>query len=536
MKKRKRSKQNKQFIDLIKDSDYEIIYLEEIHKRRYHNKRYLRHMKFRIQKKIINGEDVSIKEEVFYLSMSYEKTIEDLSDIKYLYRKDGDVFYEFFHNSKKEFLLEVFKKSIKSKTLKELLKRRHLTTEEMPKGYRNQLKFLLAKINDEPFGLTKRKIEHEHLKKFDIHNIRIELCGIDIPNELVRIIFSYLPKTRKVLDAVGPINENFYLMMLSQFDEVIITDDNLYNIPFVVLSGCRKITLRVKILIKYDFLYIRNHTTNMKHLRLDTNSDKKEELILRNMGTFKKKKCFVTHLDVNMISNIKTLNLYPQLKSLTLRKSHSTLYEVLQKYQNIKEFTYLGKTQLFWNSVNLRGLEKFSFNVDAMNSEDFKNYSCFYGIKELNIIFPEFYGKYYYKKDKTKLRAGTKDFNYIYNIFVLTTVIGIQDIGFHVNYGPYENDFTRKFLGLVMTYMDQYEYGLKNIRISFCQNLPYDKNKEEISNRLYNHKKKMAKQDKDYLCGIKKKVNKMSTYNLKRITTKKWTNNRIKHSFFLCKK
>lgn len=85
----------------------------------------------------------------------------------------------------------------------------------------------------------KRYNEEEHIKKMAYNSVIIML-NKEIPSEVILHIFSFCKKDRLFLNAVGLVNEKFYLAALKSWDILLITPNtNLQVIPRLVFGNTR---------------------------------------------------------------------------------------------------------------------------------------------------------------------------------------------------------------------------------------------------------------------------------------------------------
>lgn len=98
-------------------------------------------------------------------------------------------------------------------------------------------KYIIKKILEGDTCYDKRTNEIENLNTINDNQEPLFLCGQPIPLEIVRHICSFIKKDKETLDKIGIMSEILYISMLLTWDEIKITDYNIYNIPIFVLSN-----------------------------------------------------------------------------------------------------------------------------------------------------------------------------------------------------------------------------------------------------------------------------------------------------------
>lgn len=113
---------------------------------------------------------------------------------------------------------------------------------------------LLAKLLSLKTDVEKRKME----KKLLLTNKRLffEIRNILIPEDIMKKIFSYIPRTLKWLNMVGTVCETFYLLFLKNWSFIKITSKNLYKIPILVLRNVESVRIYPKSILKKEYKYL----------------------------------------------------------------------------------------------------------------------------------------------------------------------------------------------------------------------------------------------------------------------------------------
>ena len=121
---------------------------------------------------------------------------------------------------------------------------------KQPKLKNEYKRWLYNAIFDKVPTQIKRGYERENLQRIgnDLDNMFFRFVTPNgkehvLPCDVVNIIVSYLPKTRELLDSVGTLTTNWYLMCLKNWDTV---SSMVLNVPLLVLRECK--TLYAKLI------------------------------------------------------------------------------------------------------------------------------------------------------------------------------------------------------------------------------------------------------------------------------------------------
>lgn len=182
------------------------------------------------------------------------------------------------------------------------------------------------------FGLTsiqkKRDLELEYIKTNNVNNFFFSLCKFTLPQEIISIILSYMKNDLELLDNVGCLNTDWYLILLKNWNIIKIKETTLESIPILVLRNVEKIIVYST---RHNWLiskqnYLLNNVFNLSTLILD--------------GFGKKNILEMFSRNVSVCSKITKISIFFQYRRYFDRtKPKFNYYSVLPKFKNL---CYLG--------------------------------------------------------------------------------------------------------------------------------------------------------------------------------------------------
>ncbi len=151
----------------------------------------------------------------------------------------------------------LIKSVIKKKDIGNLVKPYLLEGEKPPGLYERQIDFIITKARGRQTNNYKRFCERSNLKniKQDDRQTFTSICNVNIPFDIMMVIFGYIGKNMKNLNNISLINSHFYIMFLKSWNALFITKKNLLSIPTVVLNSSRKILLCGNFFVD-DYVYM----------------------------------------------------------------------------------------------------------------------------------------------------------------------------------------------------------------------------------------------------------------------------------------
>lgn len=200
------------------------------------------------QKKIID----------FFLPYGNEET--SLSPTEH--RKEFLHFLEYFSNPQLNKLFQSFKKP-EEKNLE--LKNRRLLKE-----------WTYTRLFDLKSSFEKRKLEKLNFAKLDHTDYFYKLGRnskkteeLFVPLDIMKLIISFMTIGKEFLDTFGLVNEKFYLLALSSFEEFLITEKNVDLIPVPVFRNLKMISIDVsRKLYSKDIRRMFQETKELKVLQI----------------------------------------------------------------------------------------------------------------------------------------------------------------------------------------------------------------------------------------------------------------------------
>lgn len=259
--------------------------------------------------------------------------------------------------------------------------------EKMPKLKEYLTEMLKCKLFNLETSLSKRKIESKNIKNIEWMTITIN--NVNIPEEIILLVFSYIDKDKKFFDNIGAVNEQFYLLSLKSVQTWIITHKNVFSIPILVLNSIKKIIFKIPQQIYMNKLaYVYKNVKSASHIYLI-----KDKIFNRNYGC-KSERCFFNRSNLPLV-NCTKLYIYNICGCVIKRKQFPnvtnfgfvvyhipglSLHKEL-KMNNKKDLELHKETREF-----LTGLKKISFGRRA----SFENANLWYRI-EMCRRLPKFF-------------------------------------------------------------------------------------------------------------------------------------------------
>ncbi len=336
-----------------------------------------------IATKETNNIPLNIKEEVYLLLINNEHDFTlAIKQRKTNFNTETEFFQLIFSRIKPHFLRD----SIRAKVVLELLERRY-PKNSIPPGYINRLGFLIKKLNDEEHGFSKRSFEKTQIQDLDIDDLRLTLCGYDIPSELVRVIFIYIPKNLESLNSIGVLSEKLYLIMLTSFRHITISKKcSMYDIPVLVLQSCRKITYTGKA-VRAEYVHFHDNTKYLEKLKLL--SSKEGSVISCITSSTEKTKPSCIKLTMYRMLGVHALaSRLPNLQRLVIGR-YCGNGNCLCKLKSLRKLSYDGTIYNAAFILDLRKmvwLEELSFSYISVHMDELANLIRLKQLKYVKLI------------------------------------------------------------------------------------------------------------------------------------------------------
>jgi len=295
-------------------------------------------------------------------------------------------YYNSKHRTKSEDIRKMIRRNFKKSNLKTLLESHF---DDIPKEYDRQIDYLFYKLARVPTDIEKRQLEKENIEK-DIRSKKwVEMCKIDVPDDLIEIFFSYLDH-KQFICTVGLVCEQFYLLFLKTWDRLIITNRNIYKIPTLAIWNAKIICFETHGILKSSFEYFIDNSLSVKELYLFGDKSylffvyiEKKKVIKKTITKITISKAGITRFwfKKDIFPNLKkalfskfggfwnitrehTL-LIEQITSLGIHQTNS--FEFLRKFKNLKTLkfycpVFFSKNQNILYFRELKNLDKIEFN------------------------------------------------------------------------------------------------------------------------------------------------------------------------------
>lgn len=155
----------------------------------------------------------------------------------------------------------------------------HLRKEEkMPRLNKYIKELIYCKLLNKRTTTSKRRIEQNFIKNYTNSMISLDYRGIEIPEDIMLLILSYIPKNKIYFDKIGCISECFYLLMLKSVEYIRINNKNVKTVPILVLQSVNSIEIDYFGLFKKDIIYLIQNIKRVRGIRIVTsNEDSKRE-------------------------------------------------------------------------------------------------------------------------------------------------------------------------------------------------------------------------------------------------------------------
>lgn len=114
---------------------------------------------------------------------------------------------------------------------------------------------------------TKRKLESRNIQNYYNFTYFIEILGYTLNQDVIPLILSYVPRSRKTLDSVGLTNSIFYVELLKGWNYFTITRTNFRKIPLLVLRYCKTLKLRCNF-SKKEYEYLIKNNVGKKSMKI----------------------------------------------------------------------------------------------------------------------------------------------------------------------------------------------------------------------------------------------------------------------------
>ncbi len=255
-----------------------------------------------------------------------------------------------------------------------------------------------------PTPFQKRTIELENIKNVpQMENIWFTLNNVNIPNDIMKIIFSFIPHYNNygLTGIICCLNSNFYYGFLNTFDILNVNCRNIKDIPLLVLKTTKELVFRDPF-NQISIRSLKNMFSNLKNATKFTfllkNTDKFIKII--NSGKIKPIiKCTCLNISPYYLLNFKNksgsrrhcfefpkMKYFPNLKQMILNPSGNTIYyfgKALMNNLNKINKKSVKVKYLYISSTNkIKNAYKYSYNE---NSNFVNNECCFTMVEHICI-------------------------------------------------------------------------------------------------------------------------------------------------------
>ena len=253
---------------------------------------------------------------------------------------------------------------------------RKYSNEKIPKYYDHQVHLLICLLLNVETNQIKRKIEEENMK--NLEQIFVTMCKIIVPEEVMIIIFRFIPKNKRVFEDIVLVCSNFYLLYLKTCEKISVYKQTIMEYPLIVIKHARIIIFDTKWVLRDEFLHFLKNIHSIRKLYLGWRPDSqevKDEKFFKYIYILGKKFFNLYKIQVTSIRDIKLdRKFFPNVRKLSFSKynydSGSVNKKTIQFLHKIKHISF---RSFYSNFVGVGIIPKFLYELKNLETFHFNS-------------------------------------------------------------------------------------------------------------------------------------------------------------------